>query len=296
MRLDVLQLKNFRSYRDTTRINFNSLTAFIGKNDVGKSSILEALEIFFNGDTIKMDQDDLNVKAKENEDFEIDISCVFSDLPEKLIIDSTAETNLREEYLSFEVDGVEKVEIKRVYDASKKNCKSETLIKSYHYPQKSEYNDLHTLTITKLRSRAKDLGVNLEEVDERKSSDIRKAIWKHGNLSESDYSECLVSADKDTYGKKIWSSLEQYLPIYALFQSDRPSKDQDDEVQDPLKIAIKSALKKYERDLNKIIENVTEEVTAVAERTSEKMKSLMPSWDEDSFSPQLSKNLNLSSR
>ena len=296
MRLEALRLKKFRSYQELCNIELNDLTALIGKNDVGKSTILEALDIFFGEDTISIEQNDLNVNAKKNEDFEIEIGCIFSDLPEKLIIDSTAETNLREEYLSFEEDGVEKIEIKKVYDASKKNCKSETFIKGYHYPQKSEYNDLHSLTIAKLKSRAQDLGVNLEEVDERKSSEIRKEIWKHGNLSDSDFGESFISADKDTYGKKIWSSLEQYLPIYALFQSDRPSKDQDDEVQDPLKIAIKSALKKYENDINEIVENVTEEVTSVAERTSKKMNSLMPSWNEDTFNPQLSKNLNLANR
>src|SRR5699024_4492737 len=85
-------------------------------------------------------------------------------------------------------------------------------------------------------------------------------------------------------------------PMYALFQSDRPSSDQDDEVQDPLKIAIISAIRKYESDFKVIVDKVTEEVTSVAERTSKKMTSLMPTWDEDSFSPQLSKKIRWASR
>lgn len=46
MKLTKLKLKNFRGYREETIINFDDLTAFVGKNDVGKSTILEALDIF----------------------------------------------------------------------------------------------------------------------------------------------------------------------------------------------------------------------------------------------------------
>src|SRR5699024_8401558 len=209
---------------------------------------------------------------------------------------SSAHTNLREEHLSFIDDGIEQIEIIKKYNASKKRCTSETFIKGSQYPIKSDYDDLHTLTITKLKSRAKKLEVDLSDIDKRKSPELRKAIWQHGNLTESEYGVSLVSADKDTYGKKIWKSLEKYLPMYALFQSDRPSSDQDDEVQDPIKIAIKSALKKYENTINELTKNITKEVTSVAERTSKKMESLMPSWDENAFNPQLAKNVNLATR
>lgn len=46
MRLTTLKLKNFRGYRGETVVGFDDLTAFVGKNDVGKSTILEALDIF----------------------------------------------------------------------------------------------------------------------------------------------------------------------------------------------------------------------------------------------------------
>ena len=46
MRLIGLELRNFRGYKEETYISFNDLTTFVGKNDAGKSTILEALEIF----------------------------------------------------------------------------------------------------------------------------------------------------------------------------------------------------------------------------------------------------------
>lgn len=39
-------LQNFRGYKNQHRIPIDQLTAFIGKNDVGKSSIFDALAVF----------------------------------------------------------------------------------------------------------------------------------------------------------------------------------------------------------------------------------------------------------
>ena len=65
MKIKKVTIKNFRSYKNETTIFFDNLTAFVGRNDVGKSSVLEALDIFFNEgrETIKLDKDDIN---KEN--------------------------------------------------------------------------------------------------------------------------------------------------------------------------------------------------------------------------------------
>lgn len=46
MRLKSFSLKNFRGYRNEVRINMSDLTVFVGRNDIGKSTILEALDIF----------------------------------------------------------------------------------------------------------------------------------------------------------------------------------------------------------------------------------------------------------
>lgn len=46
MKLREIILQNFRGYYNETRIPVDDLTALIGQNDVGKSTILEALDIF----------------------------------------------------------------------------------------------------------------------------------------------------------------------------------------------------------------------------------------------------------
>ena len=96
MKLVSLTLSNFRCFRDETRIAFDDLTAIIGENDVGKSSALEALEVFFNSDVVKIENGDLSVTAEDNI---VTITCEFTDLPQLLVLDAQAETSLGEEYL-----------------------------------------------------------------------------------------------------------------------------------------------------------------------------------------------------
>ena len=48
MQIKTVKLKNFRGYKNETTINFENLTVLVGKNDSGKSTVLEALDIFFN--------------------------------------------------------------------------------------------------------------------------------------------------------------------------------------------------------------------------------------------------------
>ena len=48
MKIHSIKIRNFRSYKNEVEIELNNLTALVGKNDIGKSTILEALDIFFN--------------------------------------------------------------------------------------------------------------------------------------------------------------------------------------------------------------------------------------------------------
>lgn len=101
MKIDSIKIKNFRGYKEEVKIEFNDLTVFVGKNDIGKSTILEALDVFFNDGkgVIKLDKTDVNVRGRKEEDLNIEISICFSELPEKIIIDSTVETSLQDEFM-----------------------------------------------------------------------------------------------------------------------------------------------------------------------------------------------------
>jgi putative ATP-dependent endonuclease of the OLD family len=88
MNLISVEIENLRCYQELIKIKINSLTTFIGKNDIGKSTVLEALEIFFNNDTVKITQEDANIHSDSSL---VSIICEFSGALHKLVLDSGSE-------------------------------------------------------------------------------------------------------------------------------------------------------------------------------------------------------------
>ena len=270
MRLESIKLKNFRGYKDETPIALSDLTAFIGKNDAGKSSVLEALEIFFNNSVVTCEKDDLNINADNNL---IEITCVFSDIPNEVIIDTASPTVLQNEHL---LNSDNKLEIKKVFPATAAKPKEKIYIVCEH-PSVDQGNDLLTLKRTELRQRANTLGIDAETYNANINSSIRAAVWQSLGDLQTQTTELLVDKE-DT--KKVYESIKSYLPIYALFQSDRQSRDDDKEVADPMKIAVQQALGELEAELDNIKTQVRNKAIETANRTLDKLKEMSPELAE----------------
>lgn len=258
MKLKQLRLKNFRGYKDNTYLEVSDLTALIGKNDAGKSTILEALEIFFNNKLIVCEREDLSVKSTSDS---IEISCVFSDFPDSLIIDSASSTTLEKENL-LNQDGL--LEIKKVFKCSTAKPKPQTFIACVH-PSANKFNDLLLLKQADLKKRATELGVDESTYDKRNNSSIRQAILEQSSIDLEKKIQDIPVDSQDA--KKLYSSLETFLPVFALFQSDRSSSDSDKEITDPMSIAISQALQGLEKEMNKIKLEVQAKATETASRT-----------------------------
>lgn len=79
MRIDFVHIKNFRTLKDVA-IPFDSVTTFIGPNGTGKSTVLRALDWFFNGKPSSLTEKDCSFGATD-EDIEVRVS--FKDLTER---------------------------------------------------------------------------------------------------------------------------------------------------------------------------------------------------------------------
>ncbi|OAD45996.1 AAA family ATPase [Polaribacter atrinae] len=266
MILETVKIKNFRGYQTETIVPISNLTAFIGKNDAGKSTILEALEIFFNNSLVNCEKDDLNITADNNK---IEITCVFSDFPAELIIDAANPTTLQTEYL---LNTQNKLEIKKVFAATAAKPKEKVFIICNH-PSVANGNDLLTLKKADLKKRAILLEIPTENYNGNVNSSIRQAIRDSFENLELQETELLVDKE-DT--KKVYDTLKSYLPLYALFQSDRQSKDDDKEVTDPMKIAVQQALSELTVELEHIKEQVRIKAIDTANRTLGKLKEMSP--------------------
>ena len=265
MKVDSIKLKNFRGYHRTVEIKFDDLTVFVGKNDSGKSTVLEALDIFFNDGAgcIKFDKDDINKDAISENVNEAFITVCFSDLPSEIIIDEDHPTDLASEYMLNE-NG--QLEIIKKYTTT---GKPKVFIRALH-PTNVVCKELLMKKNAELKNVAKEHSILCD--DRRTNSELRKAIWEKfkNNL---DCKTIEIDASKED-AKKIWEKICNYLPLYSLFRVDRENSDKDEEVQDPLKIAVKQILSdsSISNRLDEIAKEVVEKLQSVSKRTLEKLK------------------------
>jgi predicted ATP-dependent endonuclease of OLD family len=269
MKLIKLKIKNFRGYKDEVEIEFGSLTSFVGKNDIGKSTILEALDIFFNEGkgVVKLDKDDINKQALADNDNEIVISVCFEKLPRTIVIDSTNETTLQAEYLLNSISQLEI--IKRYSNAGKEKV----YIKANH-PTNANCKDLLLKNQKELQKIVNDNSI--ECVDKTKNAVMRAAI-RNAYSSDLQLSEIEIDVTKGET-KAIWEKLQNYLPLYSLFQSDRKNSDGDNEIQDPLREAVRQILSDaaLQQKFNAIAVEVKNKLQDVATRTLEKVREMNP--------------------
>lgn len=278
MKITEIRIKNFRSYRDETVIPIQNLNVFVGKNDVGKSTILEALDIFFNENkgVVKVDKEDVNKVALANGDNEIVISVIFEELPERLILDATNETTLVSEYL---LNSVGRLEVDKKYPNGSSSAK--VFVKAYH-PTHEICADLLQKKQNDLRKIIKEQGIDCE--DQTRNAIMRTAIWNHFH-GELQCEEREIDVTKGET-KDIWDKLKIHMPLYSLFQSDRKNSDGDSEVQEPMQFAVSQILKNPElqNTLDGVAEIVTQKLNEVAEITLAKIREMNPEI-ADSLTP-----------
>lgn len=269
MKISQVKIENFRSYARETTIDFGNLTTFVGKNDIGKSTILEALDVFFNEGkgVAKLDKEDINKECAKDGNLDIKISVTFEKLPEKIVIDDANETTLANEYL---LSASGKLEILKIYSNA---GKEKVYIKAKH-PTNNECHELLLKKNSELKKTVTDKAIQCE--DKTKNATMRKAIWEHYK-DELSLQEVEIDVTKED-AKNIWNKLKEYMPVYSLFQSDRKNSDGDSEIQDPMKLAVQEILKDQSilTTLSEVADKVNSKLKKVAVGTCEKLKEMNP--------------------
>ena len=265
MRVKALLLENFRSYRTATTISFDQLTALIGKNDAGKSTILEALDIFFEGGTVKIEAADA---SQGGDPRAVRIGVIFDQIPDQLTLDSNALTTLQAEHL-LNSDGL--LEVHKVFNCSLQTPRPTVVARAVH-PTAAVAADVIQKNQRDLRAIVRERGIE-NNCNQAENPSMRQAIYQPIGALNLQLRDVPLNEEN---GKAIWSSLQTYLPIFALFQSDRPSNDQDPEVQNPLKVAVEQALESLEAKLDEISAEVHRKAQETAQRTLDKLRERYP--------------------
>ena len=265
MKLKRLRLRNFRCFKEEVSIDFEDISALVGKNDSGKSTLMDALNIFLND--IDPDKDDA---SKNGDPRDLTIICEFTELPDEVILDDANPTKLSTEFL---LNAEERLEIHKFYSGELQKPKCKSIQAHAIHPTIDRARDLLQLKSPDLKKRAQELGIDLGGVDQRVNAQIRARIRDH--FDSVNLAPSMIPLNEDN-AKKVWIGLRKYLPAFALFKSDRTSTDQNPEAQDPLKAAVKEAVKAKEVELAAITEYVRSEVQKIANLTLEKLREMDP--------------------
>ncbi|WP_397452043.1 AAA family ATPase [Pseudomonas sp. NA-150] len=272
MRLKSVKLTNFRGYQTTTAIPIDeAMTGIVGRNDYGKSTILEALAIFFETEGAKADKSDMNCFSLATGAEQFEMACEFDGLPAALVLDENAETSLAQEYL---LNADSALEIIKTFSAGSGKL-VRTSIRCQH-PSDAELSTLLSLKMVDLKKLGEKRGIADQVADKRVASQ-----WRHAIRAEAEPFDCQetlldVSKGLSADSKSIWERIEALLPTFALFKSDRESSDGDAEAKNPLQQAVKEAQAALQQEITALEQQIEASVLDVATRTLDKLREMAP--------------------
>ena len=270
MKLKRVRIRNFRCFQAETAIDLEDFTAIVGRNDAGKSAVLDALALFF--DQYTSDADDASINGNKAD---MAVVCEFAELPTEFVIDADHKVTPAGEWI---LNARGHLEIHRIFNGAIQKPKLTRSFIVAQHPSAEQFADLLYLKNKELKARAQQLHVDLTQIDQRINSDIRHAIW--AATPDLLLREQEIDIEKED-AKKIWSVLSKQLPIFAIFHSDRKSTDQDDEAQGPMKSAVEEALQAKEQVLEDLTSFVHEQVLGIARATVEKLREMDPTLAQE---------------
>lgn len=259
MKLKAVRIKNFRGYKDAGWIEIGNMTGFVGKNDSGKSTILEALDLFFD-QSRKLEAADFRKGCCDLD--KVEISCAFSQLPNKVVLDESSETTLKDEYLTNDVD---ELVITKKYTP---NQRAEVLVRGKH-PINLPCADLLRAKDSKLRALIEKNDIPCD--DKTSNVAMRKAIRNFFN-SSLQVEEIEISMKADMVDR-----LHKYLPRYYLFKADRENTEDDIAVRKPITDEIVQLIdgdNELAEHLNFVAQRILSSLSDLMRRALEKLNEV----------------------
>lgn len=271
MNIRSISISNFRGISSTTTITLNDFCCIVGKNDAGKSTILKALDLFFNETSIK--REDKNITTNDNI---ISIELLFEQPSSTIIVDDAIETTFQSEHL---VDEQGLVRIKKEWDTS------QTKIKSKIYIFRGVYSsfDLFKSSEKELIKKCADLGIETKKANgeiynnKEKRTKIEQYLTTNGEQINYIYDELPYSGQ--TRSKKLLDVLRDLLPSFEYFKADSSLSDSDTSVQKYFKDKAYEFLKS-EIDTKDIEQKIRQELELPLNTITEKINSVLSAEEQ----------------
>lgn len=267
MKLIRARIKNYRGIKDETSISFQNFSCIVGKNDVGKSTLLKAIDAFLNENNPNIE--DRNVYSDSDS---IEINLIFDSASTPIILDDAIPVSLLDEELVDE-DGF--ISIKKVWDVSQKTIKPKIQLRRKIY----DSDDFVMLTEKELRALCTKFHIdtakaNGEEYNNKeKREKLRSYHHNAGTSFHFDFEEMPTTGT--TRPKKVLEALKGILPTFEYFRADRSLSDSDTSVQKYFKEQAYNLLK-TEINTDEVEDSIKHHIETTLNKITEKINQVVP--------------------
>jgi len=231
LRIHSITINNYRPFKVLKDVRLGQLATIVGKNDTGKSSILRAIQLFFEKRP-KIDPTDIHDNAAPNEDVVIEIA--FTSLPEKIEIEEGIETTFREEML---LDQNGHLRLRKTYPRDKLTNVEISLITQDF--QDDFFAGLANLKENELNKRCKEAGIDVTKagrgITNKSKREALRTKAKEREIKIGEYELKLSPKDE------LWKCIESLLPDFYLFESETKTDVSETSFQSPFRPIIKTA-------------------------------------------------------
>lgn len=262
MKLKRVIIENYKGINTPVSIEINDFNCIVGKNDVGKSTILKAIDAFINDNNPVIE--DKNIYNGSNE---ISIELQFDLEGASCIIDGTIPVTFEDEELVGS-DGF--LCIIKKWDVTSKTIKPKWYIRRKKYAE----GDFVMLVDRDLKRMCEQY--NIEVVEGNGNGDMRNNLRIHHkeNHVEFDYCEDELPSTGQTRPKKILDAIKVLLPGFEYFRADKSLSDSDAAVQKYFKEKAFSLLRE-EIDTDDIEANIKERIGESFTKITNKINSVL---------------------
>lgn len=209
MKIHSVSIKNYRPFATLEEMRLGPMATIVGKNDVGKSNILRALQVFF--DNLKITSKDVHYGASKEE--EVIIEVAFTALPEKVELESGVETTLKDEMLLDEEGYLRICKTYPQNDLSKPNI---TLVTH-------DYKEVRFAGLPSINEKELNKLCEINSIDYKKSGrgitnkSKREALRNKANEESISFGKHDISL---TTKSDLWKKISSLLPEFELFEVD----------------------------------------------------------------------------
>jgi predicted ATP-dependent endonuclease of OLD family len=265
-----MKIANLYGVSNEAPIPIGSFNVLVGRNDVGKSTALKALDIFLNNKTPSSDSSNLSTDNSI-----ITIELVFEPDNSEIIIDEAITTTFLNEELLSE-DG--KLRIKKEWDVSKAKPTPTTYIRRKIYAE----DDFLLLAEAKLIKLCEKYGIVTQKANNEEFNNVEKRqkireLYAQQN-AEHHYDWEKLPTTGSGRGKLINDAIKIILPRFEYFKADSSLSEADTAIQNYFRDIAHTAMKNSGMDDVEAI--VKDSLLSVLGKITEKINKVVSSNDK----------------